>query len=165
MFWGLTPALDLLNELLDKGSNRDEVNILIVGGTDCRHVLQTVARRYRYENKKTNFFVTEAVMENVAKQLLMLRLALEPEEEMALARKTRTFMELYGNSFVRPAVAKYLKAEAVELIKMITDADYLKQAMPNVTLDLRFKDRDYVENVYKFWAGSDDFDIQDYWDK
>lgn len=165
MFWGLTPALDLLNELQENGNKKDEVNILIVGGTDCRHVLQTVARRYRYEKRKINFFLMEAVMENVAKQLLMLRIALEPEEELAMARKTRTFMELYGNSFVRPAVAKYLKAEALELVRMITDLDYMKQAMSSVSLDLRFKDRDYMEYVYKFWAGSDEFNIQDCWDK
>lgn len=165
MFWGLTPALDLLHELSENGNNKEEVNILIVGGNDCRHILQTLAKRHRHGKKKINFFIVEAIMENVAKQLLLLRTSLEPEDEMALVRRTRIFMELYGNTFLRPAVAKYLKGEASELVKMVTDLDYMKEVMPNVVLDLKFKDRDYMENVFKFWGSSDEFDIQNAWDR
>ncbi|KAF2904687.1 hypothetical protein ILUMI_01493 [Ignelater luminosus] len=165
MFWGLTPALDLQAELKENGKLPEEINILIVGGADCRHVLKTVAQRYRHENIKINFYIIEAVLESVAKQLLLLNVALQPEEELGLVQKTRYFMELYGNMLVRPAVAKYLKMRAYEFVEMITNLDYMKTIMPFINLDLKYRERDYLENVFKFWCSSDEFDVCDCWDR
>lgn len=51
MFWGITPALDLIQEYknaLEESSLPPELNILVLGGADCRHVLKTLARRYKH---------------------------------------------------------------------------------------------------------------------
>ncbi|RZB89895.1 DUF4471 domain containing protein [Asbolus verrucosus] len=167
MFWGLTPALDLFEQYLKENETLpDELNILLVGGADSRHILKTLARRYRYGNNiKLNFFVAEASIETIAKQLLLLNVAFQHPEVMGLIPKTKIFMELYGNSLVRSSVAKFLTATATELVKMVTDYDYLNKIMPFVTLDIKYKERDYLENLLKFWCGRDDFDICDSWDK
>lgn len=166
MFWGLSPALDLQEQYLKENKTLPkELNILLIGGADSRHVLQTLARRYRYTNIKLNFFIMEASVETIAKQLLLLNVALQHPSVMGLVPKVKYFMELYGNSLVRPSVAKFLTATASQLVKMVTDYEYLKQIMPFVTLDIKYKERDYLENLLKFWCGRDEFDICDYWDR
>ncbi|KAI4460626.1 dynein assembly factor 3 axonemal [Holotrichia oblita] len=165
MFWGLTPALDLQYEIADYSVLSREINILLVGGADCRHVLKTLAKRYCYDNTRLNVYIMEACPETIAKQLLLLYVALQPEEELGLVQKTRYFMELYGNMITRPAVSQYLKQTATGFIDMITDYEVLKRIMPFVTIDVRYKERDYIENLFKFWRGTSSFDIQDCWDK
>ncbi|KAB0795089.1 hypothetical protein PPYR_11928 [Photinus pyralis] len=165
MFWGLTPALDFQEEIRANGKHVDEINILIVGGQDCRHIIKTLAGRYKHEKVVINFYILEAVLETVAKQLLLLNIALQPKEELGLVQKARYFMELYGNTLVRPAVAKYLKLKASDLVEMITNESYLKDIMPFVDVQLKYKERDYLENVFKFWCSVDDFDICLSWDR
>ncbi|XP_030767444.1 dynein assembly factor 3, axonemal homolog [Sitophilus oryzae] len=166
MFWGLTPALDLTEEYTKKNQTYPEVlNILIIGSTDCRHVLKTIARKYRHQKVNINFYIIETCMETVAKQLLLLYTALQPKESMGLEQKTRVFMELFGNTLVRPYTAKYLSNAANDLIKMITNYDYLKNKMGMVNIDIKYKDRDYIENLVKFWCGKDEFNIIDCWNR
>lgn len=164
MFWGLTPALNFL-DFCDTKSHKS-LNILVIGGADCRHVLLTCARRYRLQNNiELNFILMEACMETVAKQLLLLKIALQPQELLGLEQKTKTFMELYGNTLVRPSVAKYLSSSAMQLVKMVTNYEYLNEVMPNVKLTVKYKERDYLENLLKFWCGKDEFNIADAWDR
>lgn len=166
MFWGLTPCLDLIYQYEEKLSEPpNELNILIVGGADARHILQTLAKRYRHKKTKLNFYVVEACMETTARQILLLYVALQPLEELGLIQKTYTFMELYGNALVRPNIAKYLKSISKEFIKFVTDYDYLHQIMPYLCLNLKYKERDYLETLFKFWCSEDKFDICYYWDK
>lgn len=165
MFWGLTPALDLIKEIKEYSTPIKSVNILLLGSADCRHVLKTLAKRYQHNNMKVNFYIMEACPETIAKQLLLLYIALQRETRMGLVQKTRYFMELYGNMVVRPAVANFLRYTAAGLVDLITNYEYMKDIMPCVNLDLRHKERDYLENVFKFWRGSESFDISDIWDK
>lgn len=167
MFWGITPALDLLSEYESKVQTNlpDEINIVLFGSSDSRHILQTLAKRYRHKNIKLNFYLVETCGETIARQLLLLYTALRPSEEMALVHKTRTFMELYGNSLLRPTVAKYLRLTSYEFVKFITNFEYMKQIMPFVGMELKYKERDYLENLFKFWCSEDDFNICDSWDR
>ncbi|KAL3269341.1 hypothetical protein HHI36_008413 [Cryptolaemus montrouzieri] len=163
MFWGLTPALDFQAKYRPKDSKN--FNILIIGGSDCRHILKTVARKYRYEQIELNFYLMEGCMETVARQLLLLLLSFMPRKELGEVQKTRIFMELYGNTIVRPYVSKFLNSTAKELLKMITDYEYLRAIMPFLQLEIKYKERDYLENLMKFWCSVDDFDITDSWDR
>ncbi|KAF7286149.1 dynein axonemal assembly factor 3 [Rhynchophorus ferrugineus] len=166
MFWGLTPALDLTEEYLKQnGECHDEINILLIGSTDCRHILKTLARRYRHKKVTLNFYIMEACMETVAKQLLLLYISLQPKTSIGLEQKTKVFMELYGNSIIRPFTAKYLTSAASDLIEMITNYEALRRKINFVNLDIKYKDRDYLENLTKFWCGKDEFNIIDCWDR
>lgn len=164
MFWGITPALDLFNEVCIN-SKRKEINILIIGGSDARHVLKTLSKQYLHEDVKLNFYLMEECLESVARQLLLLKIALLQPEELGLVQKTRYFMEIYGNTFVRPAVSKFLTSCANQLLKMVTNPDYMQQIMPFLKLDVKYKERDYVENLFKFWCSTDEFNIFDSWDR
>lgn len=167
MFWGLTPAVNFLSEYETKTQTclPDELNILLFGSADCRHILQTIAKQYRHKKVKLHFYVVETCGETIARQIMLLYTALRPTEELALVQKTRTFMELYGNSLLRPAVAKYLRHISYDFVKFITDFEYMKQKIPFVEMELKYKERDYLENLFKFWCGEDDFNICDSWDR
>lgn len=166
MFWGLTPALNLLDEYkLTKNDMPEELNILVVGGADCRHILLTEAKKYLYRKCRIRFYLLDACMENVARQLMLLNIALQPPETLGLEQKTKIFMEIYGNTLVRPSTAKYLKSLASNLVEMVTNYDYLKKIMSFVDVDIKYKERDYLENLLKFWCGQDDFNICDSWDR
>ncbi|CAG9769832.1 unnamed protein product [Ceutorhynchus assimilis] len=169
MFWGVTPALDLFSEFKVHSETKFlnvDFNILIIGGTDARHILKTIARRYRHKGSiKLNFYVIESCMETIAKQLLLLITALQPQNTMGLDQKTKVFMELYGNTILRPYTAKYLTDLSHELVRMITDPDYLRQKIDFVNMKIKYKERDYLENLVKFWSAKDEFNIVNIWDR
>ena len=129
MWWGYSPALDLQDEWKKSNSNKyenmKELNILLIGAADGRHVLKTLAQTYRHENSlQINFYVYEASLDLVARQLMLLTIALEPPEELGLQDKTRLFLELYGNSLVRPATANFVARKSVQFVHMVTDLDF-----------------------------------------
>lgn len=84
---------------------------------------------------------------------------------MALVQKVRTFMELYGNTLLRPAVAKYLRTTAQEFVDFVTNYEYMHEVLPYIDMDLKYKERDYMENIFKFWCSDDEFNICDCWDR
>lgn len=177
MLWGYSTALDLLDECDLSGSarcsgdgeqNHLTLNALLVGQNDNRHVLKTLAKRYIHdENVKMNIYICESLIENIARDMLFLLLALEPPENLGLAEKTKFFTELYGNTLIRPATANYLTTASYQLLDMVTDLDYSEKLMPAVSFDLlKHKERDQLEILFKFWASRDEsFDILKSWDQ
>lgn len=202
MWWGFSPALDLLDEYgppkpgtSDEGNKEEEraqapevteatesgdapeasesgdkvtYNMLLVGQYDNRHVLKTLAQKYRHHGDVTvKMYVVEPLLENVARDLMFVTLALEPPENMGLAEKTRTFMELYGNTLIRPSANNYLKKVSARLMHMITNFNYAATILPSVSLDsLKYKERDQLETIFKYWGSEDNtFDIINAWDQ
>lgn len=104
-------------------------------------------------------------METVAKQLQLLLTTLQSREILGLEQKTKVFMELYGNSLIRPYTYRYMANLAHDMIKMITNLDYLKTKIDFVNLDLKHRELDYLENVIKFWCSKSEFNIVDIWDR
>lgn len=102
-------------------------------------------------------------METVARQLLILLTALQPQ--LGLDQKTRLLMELYGNTVLRPFSANYLVNAAQDLLEMVADGDYLRRKLPLVSLALKYRDRDYLENLLKFWSGPQEFNVLEMWDR
>ncbi|CAB3366380.1 dynein axonemal assembly factor 3 [Cloeon dipterum] len=169
--WGFSPSFDIQDELdlgppcIKKASN---VNVLLVGVGDLRHVLRTIARSYRHpNNRRINMHVLESSLEATARQLLQLNLALEPADVMNPLQKARMFLEIHGNTLVRPNTLQYIKLKACQMIYMVTDHVYLKNRLPMVSLEnLKYKEKDFMEATYKFWKNStiDYFDITKLWD-
>lgn len=155
MLWGYGPAVDILAEIADVKpvTSQEELNILIIGASDGRHILQTIAKYYTHPRRKVNFYVTEVLLEMVARQLLFFLTALEPPDKLGLFEKTRLFMEIYGNTLVRPNTSKYLVKKAHQLVYMITDESYLARRLPLVSIcNLKYKERDNLETIFQFWA-------------
>ncbi|XP_055899898.1 dynein axonemal assembly factor 3-like [Biomphalaria glabrata] len=173
-WWGFSPALDLqetgFHEMCSKLSCAapEELNILVVGAGDCRHILKTVARSYRHIKRKLNFYIIETALELYARDILMMMIALEQQQNMGLQDKVELFLELYGNSLVRQQSSQYVQRMVDELIRMVTDFDYMKKKLPFLDLtQLKYKERDFLESIFKLWRNKDKkaiFDISKCWD-
>lgn len=180
-WWGFSPALDLQDKyqsLLSKLENLDisgdgtgkqgKSAILIIGAGDCRHIFRTIAHAYRHTKKDLSIYVVENSLEIYARHLLLLSIALEPKERLGLQEKTELFLELFGNSLVRPQASEYLQQKSTEFIRMVTDSDYLEACMPVFNFSqLKFKERDQLESIFKFWRNTDPklFDICKHWEE
>ncbi|XP_031558318.1 dynein assembly factor 3, axonemal-like [Actinia tenebrosa] len=180
-WWGCSPALDLQHEFLNLTSKfrklevkhgedekePDQFNILLIGAGDCRHILKTLAYAKRYPRKMINVYVVENNIELLARHLLLLSIALEPKEKLGLQEKTELFLELFGNSHIRPQTSEYLQNISAEFIRMVTDLDYLEACLPCFNLShLKFFDRDVLEGIFKFWRNTDAklLDMQKAWE-
>ncbi|XP_041977453.1 dynein axonemal assembly factor 3 homolog [Aricia agestis] len=154
MFWGVSPALDLQQEYLRQGDrNAFELNFLVIGGCDARHLIKTLSQAYRHKRRYMNLFVVDGCPELVARQLLLLSLALEKTTRCGLLEKTRRFLEVYGNILLRPSTSRYTIAKARQLVGMISNPDYMSCLLPCVSVDqLKYRERDYLENLFCFWT-------------
>lgn len=173
MFWGFCEARDLYSEYesMPKSSNTDdeskaELNILLYGSGDPRFILKTIAKSYKHR-AKINFYVVEGCLELLARNILLLNVALEPPSEFSLKGKTQTFMDLYGNSLLRPISHSYMCSKAKHFLNVITDLDYAKEKIPILNLDqLKYCERDALENIFSFWLEREGnvFNIANYWE-
>lgn len=83
MLWGSSPSLDLA----EHGAGHGHLRILVVSAGDTRHILQTLAKRYKHSYTKIEIYVYEPVVEMYARHILQIALALEPLDRMSLSYK------------------------------------------------------------------------------
>ncbi|KAK2089162.1 Dynein assembly factor 3, axonemal [Saguinus oedipus] len=122
------------------------------------------------EELKNQFFVLENNLEAVARHMLIFSLALEEPEKMGLQERSETFLEVWGNALLRPPVAAFVRAQADLLAHLVPEPDRLEEQLPWLSLralkvrppDLRlvtawdrFRERDALEAVFRFWAGGE----------
>ncbi|XP_004617082.3 dynein axonemal assembly factor 3 isoform X2 [Sorex araneus] len=163
-WWGLSPALDLQAESppVDQDFRADtehgtpELDVLLLGSVDGRHLLRTLARAELWPSRRVNFYVLENNMEAVARHILIFCLALEETEKMGLQERTETFLEVWGNTLLRAPVAAFVRAQAARLGYLVPEPDRLAEQMPWLVLGaLKFRERDALEAVFRFWAGGE----------
>ncbi|XP_040181703.1 dynein assembly factor 3, axonemal [Rana temporaria] len=172
--WGFSPALDLQMhcrqstlQYLNTCDDIPELNILLVGCGDGRHLLKTVCQARRWPHRKLHFFIIESDLELLARQMLFLTLALETSEKMGLQEKCDVFLELFGNSLVRSKTATYLQEKCAMFIRCVTDPEYQQNVLPQLDMSsIKFKERDELEYIFKFWQSPEPklFPIERYWD-
>ncbi|KAM9837955.1 dynein axonemal assembly factor 3 [Aulostomus maculatus] len=175
-WWGFSPACDLLT--LGPVRQKGEVNVLLVGSADPRHILKTIAGLG--DEDSLHVWLIESSMEVVARQLLLLYLALIPQESMGLNEKTEVFLEVFGNSEIRSQTEKTLKHVASNLILYVTDAQettthsclntsllkvvksadltaqvHHKVICLKMLMFLKFKERDELARIFSFWIKPD----------
>lgn len=162
MFWGFCEALDLYSEYqsmmkgtIGEDGNKLEINILLYGGGDPRFMLKTLAKSYKH-CVKINFYVVDGCLEIMARNMLLLNVALEPRTEFSLKAKTHAFMDLYGNSLLRPISHSYMCSKAKHFLNVITDLDYAKEKIPILKFDqLKYRERDALENIFYILDGTE----------
>ncbi|KAF7204526.1 dynein axonemal assembly factor 3 isoform X1 [Nothobranchius furzeri] len=147
-WWGFSPARNLLS--MGPDQSEEEANVLLVGSADPRHMLKTIAGLQ--DEQGLHVYVIENSMEVVARQLLLLYVALIPQEVMGMNEKTEVFLELFGNGEIRSQTFENLQRAASQLSVSVTET--LEEAA-NPCLDttlLKFKDRDELCRIFKLWA-------------
>lgn len=192
MFWGHSEAMDIYNEYLtilknnEKSSRnkfyegisndrhkiepKDEINILLFGANDPRHLIKTMAKTYSHRAKGSvpnlNFYIIDACVEIMARNIALLSIALENPKAMSIRNKVHLFMDVYGNSLLRASTYQYLADKTKSLLKIITDNDWKMKLAPMLYIDkMKYRERDVLENVMNFWLPKKDcvFPIQKYW--
>ncbi|XP_053308151.1 dynein axonemal assembly factor 3 [Spea bombifrons] len=174
-WWGFSPALDLqmhclqstIQQLSSSDDDVPELNILLVGAGDARHLLKTICQARRWPKRKLNFYIIESDLELLARTMLFLTLALENPEQMGLQEKSESFLELFGNSLIRSQTANYLQERCDLFIRCVTDPDYQQNVFPWLNLTaIKFKERDELEDIFKFWRTPESrlFPIEKYWE-
>ncbi|XP_007955477.1 dynein axonemal assembly factor 3 [Orycteropus afer afer] len=183
-WWGFSPALDLQAERAASGGSLVATNpklavaspgppvdpdsqagtehgtstldVLLLGSVDGRHLLRTLARAARWPRRKFNFHVLENNLEAVARHMLIFSLALEEPEKIGLQERSETFLEVWGNALLRPPVAAFVRAQAERLAHLVPEPDRLAEQLPWLNLGaLKFRERDALEAVFRFWAGAE----------
>ncbi|XP_046536450.1 dynein axonemal assembly factor 3 [Equus quagga] len=166
-WWGLSPALDLQADILpgppvdpDSEANTEheipELDVLLLGSVDGRHLLRTLARAALWPRRRFRFYVLENNLEAVARHMLIFSLALEDPEKMGLQERSETFLEVWGNALLRPAVATFVCAQADRLAHLVPEPDRLAEQLPWLSLGaLKFRERDALEAIFRFWAGGE----------
>ncbi|XP_037611295.1 dynein assembly factor 3, axonemal-like [Sebastes umbrosus] len=147
-WWGLSPARDLLSA----GPVRPEgdINVLLVGSGDPRHILKTISGLQSEDS--LHVWVIENSMEVVARQLLLLYLALVPKESMGNNEKTEVFLEVFGNGEIRSQTEETLRRAASQLSLSVTESlETATHPCLNTTL-LKFKERDELARIFKLWT-------------
>eukprot|EP01135_Chromosphaera_perkinsii_P000565 Nk52_evm27s123 gene=Nk52_evmTU27s123 len=116
-------------------------------------------------------YLIENHVHTLARDLLLLFVASESCIDYGLQEKAQLMLELFGNSLIRTPTYEYLIKAADGLIKCVTNEEYLKRRMPFVDLkDLKYREKDELENVLKFWQykkskrDTDSFDIVEQWE-
>lgn len=168
MFWGFSEALNFYDEYNEQCSKEDPeiINILLFGNTDSRHILRTLAKSYKH-NVKVNFYVLDGCIEIVARNMLLLAIAMDDPAQLTVKGKTHLFMDIFGNSLLRPISYNYMSSKAGFLRKLITDCDFLSEMAPIFNIDgLKYRERDGLEDAFNFWLPSDKhkFNIKQYWE-
>jgi len=167
--WGFSPGpdagLNTLWENMDTSAN--EVNVLLVGENDGRHILDIMSRAKYKANQSVNVYVVESHLEAFARQILLISSALEIDDELSLQERCEMFLEVFGNSLVRKITLDHITQKANEMIRWITDSDHLAKVNPvwNFSL-LKYKERDQLESIFKFWRNGDPrtFDVAKCWE-
>lgn len=163
-WWGFSPALHLVHEL-DKHEvecNSEEINILIVGAGDGRHTLQTISN-LKDTKAKVNFYIIESNLEAIARQVLFISLFIQPLDEYSVQEKSELFLELYGNSLIRHQTNVYLQLKCNDFIDLVTDSNTELSVFSFSYL--KFKERDALESIFKFWRSKDLFNISHFWEE
>uniref|UniRef100_A0A8C2C3A0 Dynein axonemal assembly factor 3 n=1 Tax=Cyprinus carpio TaxID=7962 RepID=A0A8C2C3A0_CYPCA len=150
-WWGFGPARDLLSSDTHRVRLHGELNVLLVGSADPRHILKTITGLT--DSDTLHIWVIENSMEVVARQLVLLYLSLLTPENMSLHKKTEVFLEVFGNSEIRKETEETLKHAAAQLSLSITNALF-SDSHTHPCLDtslLKFKERDELVRIFKLW--------------
>ncbi|KAF4095608.1 dynein axonemal assembly factor 3 [Onychostoma macrolepis] len=150
-WWGFGPARDLLTSDTHGVRPHGELNILLVGSADPRHILKTITGLM--DTDTLHVWVIENSMEVVARQLLLLYLSLLTPENMSLHKKTEVFLEVFGNSEIRKETEETLKHAVAQLSLSITNT-LSSDSHTHPCLDtslLKFKERDELVRIFKLW--------------
>ncbi|XP_066564821.1 dynein axonemal assembly factor 3 isoform X2 [Amia ocellicauda] len=170
-WWGLSPALDLIDTVCGPARHQGEVSVLLIGSADLRHVLKTIAGQT--DGEALHFYIVEDSLDLVARQLLFLSLALEPPNRMGLQEKVQLFLELYGSTCLRSQSAQYLQDRSRELCSFIMESGYADtdsgctgaSLLPCVDLTaLKYRDRDSLCEVCGWWGISSPLPLARLWE-
>lgn len=135
----------------------ETINVLISAGADVRHVVKSLARRPK-GLKHVRFYLHEKQHEVLARHLLFLQIV--NNKALTIRERMEVFLSLYGNTLVRERDCSYVSELAPELVELITENSAHPLAEKIDLSQLKFKDRDILQEVFKGWFKDVPFDVE-----
>ncbi|KAJ3052228.1 Dynein assembly factor 3, axonemal, partial [Rhizoclosmatium hyalinum] len=164
--WGFSPAMDLM-ESVEPVTDGQDAHFLLMGAKDARHVIKTISHVGRHSEFTgcLNFYVHEDQAPLLARTILLLSVFLDQESEVNNEEQTHLFLEFFGNIYLRSKSYDQMKEIATKLLILLGDSAGPLAPLFNFS-HLRFKDRDDLEVVFKFWRDDSKkaYEIDKLWD-
>lgn len=133
---------------------------MLVSTGDGRHILETLGSA---ADQPSEIFVSEPNLTLYARQMLFIYLFLD--DSIATSEKPQMFLELFGNTMIRPDTRRFVRRTSRKLMRLITgDRDKLICGCIDVS-KLKFKEIDGLEGIFRLWASTDTgVDMPALWD-
>lgn len=137
----------------------EPINILLAGCSDIRHLVKTVSRRRRqHSGKRLRFYLHEKHHEVLARHLLFLQIV--NNRAIPVRERMEIFLSLYGNTLVRERDSTYVAEIASEFVELVTDNSTHPLASIVDLSQLKYKDRDVLQDIFKGWLNEVSFDVE-----
>ena len=110
-------------------------------------------------------FWTNQKSEIYARQCLMLLAITEPNCAFTVQSKAELYLDILGNSHNRQVTGDYIMQKSSVLSEMITDFSYARDRANFINFEeLKFKDRDLMDDQFQYWRSSEEFKVKEQWD-
>ena len=79
--------------------------------------------------------------------------------------KAELYLDLLGNCQNRQITADYIHQKSSVLSEMITDFEYCQNRASFISFEeLKFKDRDLMDDQFQYWRSKEEFKVTEQWD-
>lgn len=167
-FYGLTPSIDWFKgSEIDLSDDSKAVNVLLSECADIRHILASLSAAYPLAGDKTKvrakpitIYLHDKQLENLARALLFLTLICETS--LSKRERMELFLDLYSNCMIREKSDAYLQSVLNELIQLVTEDERCHSVLREMVKfdQLKFKDRDEIEDIISAWYSNHPYDIE-----
>lgn len=181
-FYGLSPSINFFEESkIDVVEDTGPINVLLSQVGDIRHILKSISDVVPLTKKKKvkgkmkpqpcgprkhpiNIYLHDTNYEVLGRALLLLTLICETS--MSKRERMELFLDLYGNALIRDKTDTYLQGVVNELIQLVTEDDRCPSVLKEMISfeDLKYKERDELEDVISSYHAAHKFDIEKYRD-
>ncbi|KAI9188036.1 hypothetical protein H9P43_002427 [Blastocladiella emersonii ATCC 22665] len=157
-----TEIVDYSSPAADGGAG--PVHLVLLGVCDPSTVIKTISRARRHGNRPLHITISEPQATLLARHMLLLYIALDPSlDELSYTERTELFLEFYGSLYIRERSQQWLVGATDHLIRAVTDGKGLLGNL--IDFDkLRYRERDDLEFVFKFWRGAKPMPLDQMWD-
>ncbi|KNE62527.1 hypothetical protein AMAG_07739 [Allomyces macrogynus ATCC 38327] len=140
------------------------LNVFLLGVAETGTMVKTLARARRHPKRHINFYVSEPQTSLLARHILLLYVACSDDlAHLSYKERAELYLELYGCLFLRQKTHEWLRSKINDLIRIVTDAQDTLGALM-IFNALRFRERDDIEFVFKFWKSTSVFQLDKLWD-
>lgn len=164
--WGFSSAFNFLSTIENVIDNSEEtpLSVLLVDPGDLRHILESVCKRRRQNlplSRPIHIYLIAPSAEAICRHLILLDIILDTD--IPIRQRANTFLELYGNIKLQNKTEKLVDQKAKHLINFVTKG--LGRLATIVDLSqLKYKDKDNMENVFKSYSTNNRLDVDTLFD-
>ena len=170
--WGFSAGFDFIEALCNANSNHNydpavPINILLIQPGDIRHLLFTISRRRRHIERfggkipQINFYLLEAPVENLARDLLFLQML--TDYQVPIRQRANLFLEVFGNNMIQKRTSKYIESQGKKLKLLCAKGIGQLDQLLDFTC-LNYREKDLLESSFDSYSTSFPYDMDKLYD-